>query len=350
MNTDAKGTGVKRERNGRPIRAIALMSGGLDSLLAAAVVARQGIEVIGVHYSIGFSPTAFTGERIPLGEGIEIEVRQEDVSAAYIPAVLLNPRYGYGQGMNPCIDCHLFMLRLARRLMIAEEAHFVITGEVLGQRPMSQHKQALELLERESGLGDLLVRPLSAAFLEPTRPELSGWLDREALPRIRGRGRKIQMQLAADFGITEYPQPAGGCLLPDPSYSRRLADLIEHLDDPATLTPRDAERLRYGRYLRLPSGTGVQIGRNEADNAALADTVTGDRWQIEVVSHGGPLTLVEPGASENDLQLAAALTARYSQGREAPAVRVRLLSPAGESREEEVIPAPEGTGEEWMIP
>ncbi len=349
MTNAARQAAPKRDSSGRPVRAVALMSGGLDSLLAAAVTVRQGVDVIGVHYAIGFAADPFAAERIGLGAGFEIEVRHRDVSAAYIPAVLLNPRYGYGQGMNPCLDCHLFMLRLTRDLMQAEEAHFVITGEVLGQRPMSQHRPALNLLARESGLGELLVRPLSAPFLELTRPERKGWLDRSRLPRIRGRSRRRQMELAEEFGITAYAQPAGGCLLPDPGYSRRLADLLEHTSEPAVLTPTDMKRLRYGRYLRLQSGIAVQIGRNEADNTALAELAAG-YWQIETVSHGGPLTLVESGAAEADLEFAAALTARYSQGRDAESVTVRITSPEGQSRQTGVTPSPAGTGEAWMIP
>jgi len=157
------------------------------------------------------------------------------------------------------------------------------------------------------------------------------------------------MRLASEYGIVEFPQPAGGCLLPDPAYARRLQNVIDHLPDPAALTPEDARRLRYGRFLRLPSGTAVQIGRHEADNAALGELAAG-YWRLEAVDHRGPLTVVDAAASDEDLARAAALTARYGQGRGEPRVRVRLVSPAGASREVKVIPSEPGAAEGWLIP
>lgn len=329
------------------VRALALISGGLDSTLAAAVVARQGIDIHGVHFSIGFESTSFQLQTLALGENHEIEITLIDTAEEFIHDVLIDPRHGRGQHMNPCIDCHLFMLRKAGELLDELEAEFIITGEVVGQRPMSQHIQALDLIAEESGLKGLLLRPLSARCLEPTTAEKNGWVDRELLFGIRGRSRKAQIALAAEYGIMEYPQPAGGCLLTSPGYSRRLEDLIEHTPDRGVLSPEDMILLRFGRHFRLPSGIKVIVGRDDGENRTLRE-LSSDMWLIEVAGHGSPLTLVERKASREDLQIAAELTARYSQGRDA-AVVLAGISRGEESEEIKIKPLARDEGEAWMI-
>jgi hypothetical protein len=203
---------------------------------------------------------------------------------------------------------------------------------------MSQHMQALKLIEERSGLKGLLLRPLSARFLDPTIPEQEGWVDRDQLLDIHGRGRKVQMALAAEHGIDDYPQPAGGCcFLPDLNFAERLRDLLDHTADTSSLTHEDMLLLKVGRHFRLRSGVKVVIGRDESENAFLGGFTAG-RYVLQAIDHGSPLTIVDPEAGESDLEWAAALTARYSQGRDEARVRVRIR--AGEQeRVIEVEPA-----------
>lgn len=351
---------------GNPVKAIAMMSGGLDSTVATRLIAGMGIEVHGVNFSTGFcltdhhramakhAPRAPTDtkrlriEALRAGADTRVPVQVVDIAEEYLEEVVLRPQYGRGQGMNPCIDCRIFMLRKARGMMLQLGAHFVFTGEVLGQRPMSQHLQALKLVEERSDLKGLLLRPLSARHLEPTLPEQKGWVDREQLLAIVGRGRKVQMGLAEAYGIDDYPQPAGGCcFLPDLNFSKRLRDVLDHTEELADLTREDMLLLKVGRHFRLPSGTKVIIGRDASENAFLSGFTAG-RWTLQVVDHGSPLTLLDPDASEDDLQRAAELTARYSQGRDEPSVRVQL-SMDGEEREIEVTPADPASANPMMV-
>jgi tRNA-specific 2-thiouridylase len=360
------GSGVppRRDEEGRPLRAVGMISGGLDSTLAAKLIAGMGIDVIGVNFSTGFcltdhhramarfapDPAADTrrlrNEALRAGVDVRIPVEVIDIAEDYLREVVLEPRFGRGQGMNPCLDCRIYMLRHARRIMEERETHFVFTGEVLGQRPMSQHLQALKLVEREAGLEGLLLRPLSARHLEPTLPEQRGWVDREQLLDIHGRSRKVQMALADAHGIFDYPQPAGGCcFLPDLNFARRLQDLFDHTPDRTALTREDMLLLKVGRHFRLGSGIKVVVGRDAPENAFLEGFQAG-RWVLQAPDHGSPLTLVEAGASEEDLLAAAALTARYCGGREEPRVRVQVTPPGPEEGEErimEVAPADPAT-------
>jgi tRNA U34 2-thiouridine synthase MnmA/TrmU len=245
-----------------------------------------------------------------------------DVFDAYIP-VILNPRHGYGSGMNPCVDCRAFLLRQAKAWMEAHDHQFVFTGEVLGQRPNSQMRPSLKVVERESGLEGLLLRPLSAKLLEPTIPEERGWVDRDTLYGISGRSRKPQIALAEEFGITEYAQPAGGCcFLVDESYSRRLQDYLDH-EGPDALTSERAFLLALGRHLRLPSGTKVIVGRHKEENAYIA-TQRGQGVLMTTIDEAGPTTLVEGDPTAEEVELAARVTARYSAARDRPAVRVEI--------------------------
>jgi tRNA U34 2-thiouridine synthase MnmA/TrmU len=251
-----------------------------------------------------------------------------DVSEEYMD-IVLHPRYGYGANVNPCVDCHLFMLTKARQHMERVGADFVITGEVLGQRPMSQYWRTLQLLEKESGLDGLLLRPLSAKLLPPTVAEQEGWVDRDRLCGFSGRSRKPQMQLAEDMGLRGYPQPAGGCLLTDANVARRLRDAVHHTD-PDTLGPEDMTLLATGRHFRVSEQAKCIVGRDEAENRYL-DEVRRDRGRMAARDHMGPVTLVEGMPSESDVRMIARITARYSDGREDLSVPVVYQTPVDTS-------------------
>ncbi|MDD4908985.1 MAG: 7-cyano-7-deazaguanine synthase, partial [Candidatus Omnitrophica bacterium] len=233
------------------MKAIALLSGGLDSILAARLILEQGIEVEGVHFTTVFYGDAdyeqASGVAQKAAARLGIGLKIFEISENLIE-IVKHPRHGYGANMNPCIDCHTLMFAKAGQYMWQSGASFLVTGEVLGERPMSQHKQALKTIEKESELEGLILRPLSAKLLEVTVPERQGWVDRDKLEAIQGRSRKMQMELADKFNITEYPNPAGGCLLTDPMFSGRLRDLIKHKIDFAVY---DIRLLKLGRHFRL---------------------------------------------------------------------------------------------------
>lgn len=313
------------------IKAVGLLSGGLDSTLAVRVVLEQGIEVTALHFRTGFSyverdravgqaTTPSDAERAAAMLGVNLEII--DISAEYRPLVL-HPRYGYGSGMNPCVDCRIFLLRQAKSWIEEHGYHFVFTGEVVGQRPKSQMRATLKTVERESGLRGYLLRPLSAKLLDPTVPEQRGWVDREKLYGIGGRGRKEQIALAERFGISDYPQPSGGCCyLIDQTYSRRLRDLLAHEGSEA-LTPDRVQLLAVGRHLRLPSGRKIVIGRRERENDYLA-TCGVEGVLLTTPEHPGPTTLMPGASSRKEIELAARITAGYSDGKDEPAVPVEV--------------------------
>ena len=216
--------------------------------------------------------------------------------------------------MNPCIDCRIFMLKRAKEYMREIGASFLFTGEVLGQRPMSQHFKAMRLIERETGLEGLILRPLSAQFLPPTIPEKEGWVDREALLALRGRSRRAQMDLAATYGIRDYPCPTGGCRLTNPQFAKRVQDAFAHDED----NVRDMLLLRYGRHFRLKSGAKVIVGRNEEENRILKGLAGVDDILLEPVRIPGSVTVLRNTDVQGDVHTAAALCARYSDARIAP--------------------------------
>jgi tRNA U34 2-thiouridine synthase MnmA/TrmU len=222
--------------------------------------------------------------------------------------MLKAPRYGYGKNMNPCIDCHTLMLKAAGKKMGSIGADFLLTGEVLGQRPMSQIKQSLYIVAKNSGYADYILRPLSAQLLPPIKAEREGKINRSFLLNIAGRGRKEQMRLAEEFGISHYPPPAGGCLLTDPMFSRRLRDLFTHQEDQYI---RDYELLKYGRHLRTPEGYKIIVGRNNADNEQLRKLTTDTDLVCNMADFPGPYVLV-PYGNKSSLPIAAAVCVRYS--------------------------------------
>jgi len=316
---------------------VGLLSGGLDSTLAARIMLEQGIKVTALHFRTDFS---FIKRNRAVGRGairpsdaeraaamLEVDLEVIDVFDEYLPLVL-HPRYGYGSGMNPCVDCRIFLLRKAKTWMESHGYHFVFTGEVVGQRPKSQMRPTLNTVERESGLRGYLLRPLSARLLKPTVPEQRDWVDREKLYAIGGRGRKAQIALAEQFGITDYPQPSGGCCyLIDRTYSRRLRDFLAH-EGAEALTHEQVQLLAVGRHLRLPSGRKVIIGRRERENEYL-ETFGAEGVLLTTVDHPGPTTLVPGRPAREEIELAGRITAGYSDGRGMPAVHVEVR-PDGE--------------------
>ncbi len=307
------------------------MSGGLDSALAVAVIRRQGIAVIGLHVAIGFHQgimqREIAGERLSdlldeesrrMSDSFGTEVRVIDRTEEYF-GVLLRPRHGYGANANPCIDCHLYMIRIAGEIMAREGAGFVFTGEVLGQRPMSQNRRALELIDRESALEGRLVRPLSALRLPPTLPEREGYLDRSLLLDIEGRSRKRQMELAAELGVRGYSSPAGGCMLTDGNYARKLKDRIRH-GAAVPLAHEETLLFSVGRHFRLSPEVRIVVGRREVENLYLERAWAGE-WLARPVDVPGPTALVLGSPAEDDLRLAASFVARSTPTSGAPAYR-----------------------------
>jgi hypothetical protein len=293
-------------------RALLLLSGGLDSVLAGKLLLRCGVEVTGITFVTPFFGGA-GAEKAARSLGVELIVA--DITGPHLE-VLKNPRYGYGRNLNPCIDCHSLMIRTALERMEEAMADFPATGEVLGERPKSQNRQALELVSRYSGAGDLLLRPLSAKLLPMTRPEREGWVSRDRLLDLRGRSRRRQMELAREWGISEYESPAGGCLLTDPLFSERLGELMERVPD---FDGADAELSKVGR--RTWAGdTLIVLGRRHEENERLAELALPTDMLLKERDLPGPTALLRAyprGASpgEEDIKEAARLLGIYGKGK-----------------------------------
>jgi tRNA U34 2-thiouridine synthase MnmA/TrmU len=320
-------------------RAVALLSGGLDSTLAVLLLRRQSIEVTALtclmHFGCDMSDSSSCSTDTSSHAaryGFEVKLAH---LADEFTSIVKNPKYGYGRNMNPCIDCRILMLREAGRFMEMTGADFVATGEVLGQRPMSQRKETFPLIDREAGLEGLVLRPLSARILKPTVPELKGLVDRERLCDFSGRSRKPQMALAKELGLTDYPNPAGGCLLTDPNFSYRLGELLKHDADPSL---KELHLLRVGRHFRLPGGLKVVVGRNEKENMQIEAHAEEEDFLLDAMGHGSPLATIGAGADTEALVLAASLCARYSDAKHLPIVSVEIVR-RGERFQLDVPPA-----------
>lgn len=287
------------------VRALGLMSGGLDSMLAVRVLQDQQIEVIGITFK-----TPFFGPEgaQKAASQLEIPLRVVDIGESHLE-MLKNPKYGYGSQMNPCIDCHALMLRVAGAIMESEGFDFLCTGEVLGQRPMSQRKDALKAVDKLSGYGRYILRPLSAKLLWQTIPEELGKVDRQKLLDIQGRSRKRQMALAAHYGIEEYPSPGGGCILTKTGFADRLRDLLTTQEDVGL---HEVELLKWGRHLRLPTGRRIVVGRVHADNVQLQKLAREEDLVLRVKGVPGPTGLIAAEASDQEVELAAGIVAAYS--------------------------------------
>ncbi len=306
--------------------AIALFSGGLDSALAVLLMLKQDIKVTALtfmtHFGCDLGDRSSCGsDPYPVAEKYGFDVKLMHLGQDFID-IVQNPRYGRGKNMNVCIDCRILMLTEGRKFMELVGADFIITGEVLGQRPMSQVKNKLNLTEKRSGLRGKLLRPLSAKLRPPTEPELNGMVDREKLEAINGRSRKRQLEMAEEFGLEDFPSPAAGCLLTDVGYSNRLRDLAAHSKK---LTFDDLNLLRVGRHFRLDSGTKLIVGRNEADNRRIEAYKKSHHIRLEAMNVGSPVTLLIGDPSEENLLKAAMITARYSDAKRLPEVEVTAI-------------------------
>jgi len=291
-----------------PIKAVGLFSGGLDSILATKLMLMQDIDTHLITFVTPFCPSPWGTQKktYVINNGLGVKIKIVTLGKDYIEMVK-NPQFGYGKNMNPCIDCRVYMIKKAKEYMQKIKASFIFTGEVLGQRPMTQQKNTLEMMEKRTGLQGLIVRPLSAKNLEMTIPEKNGWINREKLLSLSGRSRKEQIALAQKFGIMSYPWPAGGCLLTNPQFAQRIKDALHHGED----TQRYLIRLRYGRHFRLENGVKVIVGRNEQENAILTDLADENERLIEIIGCGSPRTLLQ-GNDKKDVAMAAAICARYS--------------------------------------
>lgn len=288
----------------KKVRAICLISGGLDSLLAACVLRDQGIEVLGLTFSTPFfGPTNAEKGCKQIG----IPLRVIDISEPHLK-MLKDPPHGYGKNMNPCIDCHAMMVRVAGELMKEEGFDLIATGEVLNERPMSQNMDSLNVVAHASGVEEYILRPLSAKLLMPTKPETLGLVDRDRLCAIEGRSRKMQMELAKKFGIKDYLQPAGGCLLTDPEFSIRLKGLLQENPDAGI---REMYLLKHGRHFIIPSGARVIVGRNEKDNESIVEHAKGKGVIIMPAIIPGPTVHVS-SEEKSDVEFACTICASFS--------------------------------------
>lgn len=288
-----------------------MVSSGLDSLLAAKMMKDMGFDVVGLHAVFRYDPYMpedATDRMKRLFQPIGIDLNLVDYSSEFLP-VLLDPPHGYGSCINPCIDCKVFIFRKARELMESVGASFVFTGEVLGQRPMTQKRNMMKHIERAAGLEGLVLRPLCAKHLEPTIPEEEGWVDRNQLLDIIGRGRKRQLAMVEAYGIHEFEPPAGGCILTTPQYADRARVMMQHFRK-EDLTVAHFQLLRLGRHLWPKPGLQVIVGRDETDNSMLESFGSG-RWRFEALDDPGPLVLAVGIRSEDDIKLVAGIAARY---------------------------------------
>ena len=331
-------------------KALSLISGGLDSMLATKAMLEQGIHVEGVNFFTGFCVEGHTqalrksknnkpkrNNSLWVAEQLGIKLHIVDIVEEY-KDVVINPKHGYGANLNPCLDCKIFMVKKAHEWIKEHDFDFIFTGEVIGQRPKSQRKETMPIISAQSGADDLLVRPLCGKNLPATKPEREGWIDREKLFDFSGRSRKPQMALADHWNIDEYAQPAGGCcFLTDPNYSDKLKDLWAHRGD-KYYELDDIMLLKIGRHLRPADNFKIIVSREEGETRFLE----GYRKQfiyIKTSSHGGPMTLLDGSdISAEDIYLAASIAARYSQGRDEDEVTVLVGQLGQEPREMQVVP------------
>ena len=294
------------------MKALALLSGGLDSALAVKLVKNQGINVVAVNFA---SPFCLCGKggcgATGIAKQLQIPLKTFSLGQDFL-SVLKNPKFGYGRNMNPCIDCRILMFKKAKRYAQKIGATFMFTGEVLDQRPMSQHRKAMDIIDTEAGLKGKILRPLSAKLLPESEAEKQGWIKREKLLDIEGRSRKKQIELAEKFSITDYPCPAGGCLLTYKEFAAKVRDLIEHNEN---FEIRDVNLLKIGRHFRLGKSK-IVVGRNKDENTRLLTLKDDSDYIFEVPDCGSPITLLQGPKTKEAVKTAAALTARYSDSKE----------------------------------
>ncbi len=299
-------------------------------MLSSQLIKAQGIDVLALFFETPFFSSA--KPKISAAS-LDLPFKVIDLTKPHFD-VVKDPKHGYGGNLNPCIDCHALMIRHAGDLLEEEEARFIVTGEVLGQRPMSQNKQALSVVAKESGYPGLILRPLSAKRLPITIPEEKGWVDREKLMDFSGRSRKPQMALARELGVAKYPTPAGGCLLTDPRFSRRLKDLISANPFPDI---REIELLKLGRHFRINPHSKLIVGRNKQENEAIRGWSRGYDYLLSTEPIPGPTALILGEASPEDESLAAAITASYSDANGGDRIMINVSGHDGNRQRDIVV-------------
>ena len=295
------------------MKAVSLISGGLDSTLATSLIKEQGIEIFALNFKTPFCLRdrkqtngchKFYSKEAADNLGIELKI--VNVTDEFFK-IIKNPKYGYGANINPCIDCRILMFSKAREFMQETGAKFIVTGEVLGQRPMSQHKQALMIIEKESGLEGLVLRPLSAKLLPETIPEKEGWVDRNKLLDISGRTRRPQIELAKKIDIKDYPCASGGCLLTDPEFTKRIKELMLH----EGLSLNNVELLKIGRHFRLSKEAKLIVGRNKKENERLINLAKVNDYLFIPIDIAGPVALGRGNFAQDLIELSCRITCRY---------------------------------------
>jgi len=312
-------------------KALALLSGGLDSTLAVKMMLDQGLEVEALNFTSPFCTctgknAGCKSEAVRVAQEFNIPIKVMHKGIDYLE-IVRNPRHGYGKGVNPCVDCRIYLLTKTREYMAESGADFVITGEVLGQRPMSQRRDTLRVIERESGLEGLLLRPLSAQHFEPTIPEKEGWVDRDKLLDIKGRSRKELFQLADEIDVKNYPCPAGGCLLTELSFVPKVRDMFDHADE---LDLRDCRLLKIGRHFRIGERTKVIIGRDESDNNLLETARQPGEAAVTWLDGNTPVGVIVGRQGSKYLDLASRIMLRYTKAEPAASCRIHIRDTGGE--------------------
>ncbi len=333
---------IVNERNkagGKHILAVGLLSGGLDSALAAKMMVDEGVTVIGLHFNTGFCISevrqtvrrskhrdkSYENMALKIGDELGIPIELLDISREFYD-MLQAPKHGFGANVNPCIDCRILMLKKAKQYLNSNTSNgFLFTGEVVGQRPLSQHKQTLRLIEKEAAVEGILLRPLSAKLLRPTRAELEGWIRRENMLDISGRSRKRQMELSKLWDLTGFLSPGGGCcFLTDPGFARRYKDFRAH-NPTARFDHDDLMLLVTGRYLRLDEQTRLIIGREQAENKVL-ENYRDRYWTVEAVEYKGPIALIIGALDDDKAKIIAGIIARYCQYKGSEPIAINFSS------------------------
>jgi len=317
------------------MKAVGLFSGGLDSILSAKLIQNQGIDVTAFHFVLPFNfiEDGKQIKAIKTANKLNIPIEILRGGKDYIK-IVKNPEHGYGKNMNPCIDCKIFIIKKALSFMKKNGASFLFSGEVIGQRPMSQRKKIMKTIEKEAGVEGLLLRPLSAKLLPITIPEEKGWIKREYLCDFEGRSRKPQIKLAKKLGITKYPSPAGGCLLTDPDFSIRLKDAFKHNEDNIS----ELMLLNFGRHFRLKSGSKLIVGRNERENQTIEKLAEDNDLLIEGIGFESPIALLKSSNNPEDISVSASICVRYSKKKDKKNVKVAVRTKKGKSIEKKTTP------------
>ncbi len=312
-------------------KAIVLLSGGLDSILAARLMLEQGIEVEALNFLTIFCTCTRKGCRhaaTQAAETLKIPLKIFNITEEYLE-IIKKPKHGYGSNMNPCIDCRIFIFKKAKEYMREAGASFIVTGEVLGERPMSQRRDAILLIEKEAGLKGLIVRPLSAKLFEPTIPETQGIVDRNRFLEISGRSRKPQIALAKEFVITDYPCPAGGCLLTDPGYAARVKDLMGHNE----LNLDNLRLLSIGRHFRFSGEAKLVVGRDKEENNILETLAKQGDIIFKLKDREGPISVLRGKASDDIIKLAARIASYHTKFRHENSVEVNYWEAGSAGKE-----------------